>query len=125
MHQSVSCVQGFGSCSGETAHREQEKSEVQQYCRLHDSHSAQLTISLSFFIGRARTVLDAGLALKVHGSFVNGLTPFRAGWAGFFFSFMFKAPASGNLNEALDNSLHLLGLQARGLGHGAVSSGGG
>merc|ERR1719198_1324173 len=96
MHQSVSCVQGFGSCSGETAHREQEKSEVQQYCRLHDSHTAQLTISLSFFIGRARTVLDAGLALKVHGSFVNGLTPFRAGWAGFFFSFMFKAPASLN-----------------------------
>merc|ERR1719299_251193 len=55
---------------------------------------AQLIISLNFFIGRARTVFDAGFALKTHGSFVNGLTPFFAGLAGFCFSFMLIAPAS-------------------------------
>merc|ERR1719258_26108 len=54
----------------------------------------QLIISLSFFIGRARTVLLAGFALKTHGSLVKGLMPFRAGRAGFFFSFKFNAPAS-------------------------------
>merc|ERR1719240_1812474 len=59
-------------------------------------HLAQFTISLSFFIGSARTVFEAGLALKVQGSLVKGFTPLRAGCAGFFFSFMFKAPA--NLN---------------------------
>ena len=55
---------------------------------------AQLTISLSFFIGKARTVLEAGFALKTHGSLVNGFTPLRAGLAGFFFNFKFKAPAT-------------------------------
>merc|ERR1719436_2089621 len=55
---------------------------------------SQLTISLNFFIGKARTVLLAGFALKTHGSFVKGFTPLRAGRAGFFLSFMFKAPAS-------------------------------
>merc|ERR1719247_2473918 len=59
-------------------------------------HLLQLIISLSFFIGKARTVLLAGFALKTHGSFVKGLTPFRAGLAGFFLSFMFNAPASLN-----------------------------
>merc|ERR1712087_1081464 len=54
----------------------------------------QLIISLSFFIGRALTVLLAGLALKTHGSFVKGLIPLRAGRAGFFFNFRFNAPAS-------------------------------
>src|SRR3954469_18244858 len=34
--------------------------------------------------GRALTVLLAGLAAKVVGSFVNGLIPLRAGRAGFF-----------------------------------------
>merc|ERR1711976_1117092 len=42
----------------------------------------------------ALTVFDAGLALKTHGSFVNGFTPFLAGVAGFFLSFMLSAPAS-------------------------------
>merc|ERR1719327_2611896 len=56
----------------------------------------QLIISLSFFIGRALTVFDAGFALKTHGSFVKGFTPFRAGRAGFFLSLRFKAPASLN-----------------------------
>merc|ERR1711908_239023 len=59
----------------------------------------QLIISLSFFIGKHLTVLLAGLALKTHGSLVNGLTPLRAGRAGFFFNFMFKRPAI--LNEPL------------------------
>merc|ERR1719460_339311 len=54
----------------------------------------QLIISLNFFMGSARTVLLAGLALKTHGSLVKGLTPLRAGRAGFFLSFMLSAPAS-------------------------------
>merc|ERR1712046_431218 len=58
---------------------------------------AQFTSSLSFFIGSAFTVLDAGLALKTQGSFVNGFTPFRAGVAFFDFSFKFSMPAI--LNE--------------------------
>merc|ERR1712072_1140715 len=45
-------------------------------------------------MGRARTVLLAGFALKTHGSLVRGFTPLRAGRAGFFFSFRFNAPAS-------------------------------
>merc|ERR1712183_1093544 len=59
-------------------------------------HNPDLTqsISLNFFIGRHRTVLDAGFALKTHGSLVNGFTPLRAAVAGFFFSFMFKQPPS-------------------------------
>merc|ERR1719199_2430889 len=57
----------------------------------------QLIISLSFFMGNARTVLLAGFALKTHGSLVKGLIPLRAGRAGFFLSFRFKAPA--NLKE--------------------------
>merc|ERR1719238_70154 len=61
-----------------------------------DRQHAQLTISFSFFIGRARTVLEAGLALKVHGSLVKGFTPLRAAVAGFFFSLRFRAPASLN-----------------------------
>jgi hypothetical protein len=44
-------------------------------------------------MGKARTVLEAGFALKTQGSFVKGFTPLRAGVAGFFFSFRFKAPA--------------------------------
>merc|ERR1711879_10379 len=45
-------------------------------------------------MGNAFTVLDAGLALKTHGSLVKGFTPLRAGVAGFFFNFKFNAPAS-------------------------------
>merc|ERR1719213_1379830 len=54
--------------------------------------SVQLIISFNFFMGRARTVFEAGLALKTHGSLVNGFTPLRAGRAGFFLSFKFKQP---------------------------------
>merc|ERR1719356_397843 len=54
----------------------------------------KLTIFFNFFIGNVLTVFEAGLALKTHGSFVNGFTPLRAGVAGFFLSFMFNAPAS-------------------------------
>merc|ERR1719265_349383 len=56
--------------------------------------SLQLIASFNFFIGNTLTVFDAGLALKTHGSFVNGLTPFLAGFAGFFFSFMLSIPPS-------------------------------
>jgi len=45
-------------------------------------------------MARAFTVLDAGLALKTQGSLVNGLMPFLAGLAGFFFNFKFKKPAN-------------------------------
>merc|ERR1711865_931478 len=55
------------------------------------------SIVLSFFIARTRTVLDAGFALKTHGSLVKGFTPLRAFVAGLFFSFMFIMPA--NLKE--------------------------
>merc|ERR1719183_2430385 len=51
-------------------------------------------ISLNFFIGRHRTVLLAGLALKTQGSLVKGLTPLRALVAGLFFSFMLRQPPS-------------------------------
>merc|ERR1719174_2392088 len=56
-------------------------------------HSLQ-SISLSFFIGRQRTVFEAGLALKTHGSLVKGLMPLRAFVAGLFFSFMLSMPAT-------------------------------
>ena len=52
-----------------------------------------MIISLSFFMGKAFTVFEAGLALKTQGSLVKGLTPLRAGVAGFFFYFKFNAPA--------------------------------
>merc|ERR1712007_74425 len=65
--------------------------------RIRYTERPQLIISLSFCIGRALTVLLAGLALKTHGSLVKGLTPLRAGRAGFFLSFRFNAPA--NLKE--------------------------
>merc|ERR1719450_1632198 len=55
---------------------------------------SQLMASLSFFMAKTFTVFDAGFALKTQGSLVNGLTPFRAGVAGFFFSFMFNTPPS-------------------------------
>merc|ERR1712013_792725 len=64
-----------------------------------NSRLHQLIISLSFFIGRTLTVLDAGFALKVQGSFVKGLTPFLAGVAFFFFNFMFSAPPNLKLPE--------------------------
>merc|ERR1719350_2672970 len=52
----------------------------------------QFTSPLNFFMGNTFTVFDAGFALNTHGSFVNGFTPFRAGVAGFFFSFRFNMP---------------------------------
>merc|ERR1711976_1086341 len=54
----------------------------------------QLIISLNFFMGKPLTVLLAGFALNTHGSFVKGLTPFRAGVAGLFFSFRLTQPAT-------------------------------
>merc|ERR1719265_1445945 len=54
----------------------------------------QLMGSFNFFIGNTLTVFDAGLALKTQGSFVKGLTPFLAGFAGFFFSFILSIPPS-------------------------------
>merc|ERR1719281_541841 len=63
----------------------------------HEAARIQFTSSFNFFMGSALTVLDAGFALKTHGSFVNGFTPFRAGVAGFDFSFRLSMPAI--LNE--------------------------
>merc|ERR1719152_571105 len=57
-------------------------------------HGSLHSITLSFFIGRQRTVLEAGFALKTHGSLVNGLMPLRAFVAGLFFNFMFSMPAT-------------------------------
>merc|ERR1719375_2820965 len=54
----------------------------------------QFKASFSFFMASALTVFEAGLALNTQGSLVNGLMPFFAGVAGFFFSFKFNMPAS-------------------------------
>merc|ERR1711943_26504 len=61
-----------------------------------NTHVSQLTIVLSFFIGMALTVFDAGFALNTQGSFVNGFTPLRAGVAGLTLSFKLSIPASLN-----------------------------
>merc|ERR1711939_560352 len=70
---------------GETAHQFSE-------CAHH--LKTQFSASFSFFMASALTVFEAGLALKTQGSLVNGLMPFFAGVAGFFFSFKFSMPAS-------------------------------
>jgi len=57
-------------------------------------------MTLNFFIGHL-TVLQAELALKMQGSLVNGLMPFLAAVAGFFFSFMISTPPSLNLQFLL------------------------
>merc|ERR1711862_893038 len=54
----------------------------------------QFKASFSFFMASALTVFEAGLALNTQGSLVNGLMPFFAGVAGFFFNFKFNIPAS-------------------------------
>merc|ERR1719152_1078215 len=77
--------------TGETAHQVHAEGLKWNVAR------NQLIICLSFFIGKTRTVLLAGLALKTQGSLVNGFTPLRAATAGFFLSFMFKRPPSLNL----------------------------
>merc|ERR1719152_933974 len=61
---------------------------------MNDQKLATQSIIFSFFIGRQRTVFEAGLALKTQGSLVKGFTPLRAAVAGFFFNFMFRQPAS-------------------------------
>ena len=43
------------------------------------------------------TCVDAGFALNQHSSWVNGLTPFLRGFAGFFLVLIFIRP--GTLNE--------------------------
>jgi len=59
-----------------------------------DHLKVQFNASFNFFMASALTVLEAGLALKTQGSLVNGLMPFFAGVAGFFFNFKFNMPAS-------------------------------
>merc|ERR1712151_1370852 len=54
----------------------------------------QFKATFSFFMASALTVFEAGLALNTQGSLVNGLMPFLAGVAGFFFNFKFNMPAS-------------------------------
>merc|ERR1719373_1363279 len=62
------------------------------YWRFAFTTAPQLIISLNFFMGKPLTVLLAGFALNTHGSFVKGLTPFRAGVAGLLLSFRFRQP---------------------------------
>merc|ERR1719161_2133087 len=61
-------------------------------------------------MAKARTALDEGFALNTHGSLVNGLTPLRAGVAGFFLSFKFNMPAILNwpffLSSPAANSMY-------------------
>lgn len=54
------------------------------------------TISFSFFNGRILTAMDAGLALNMVSSPVNGLMPLRAFFAGFLTVAIFKIPGSTN-----------------------------
>merc|ERR1719375_402956 len=62
--------------------------------RCANRQKVQFKASFSFFMASALTVLEAGLALNTQGSLVNGLMPFFAGVAGFFFNFKFNIPAS-------------------------------
>merc|ERR1719213_347399 len=80
--------------SGEAAHH--DSSQLRAAIAASAALISRLTqsISLSFFMGRTRTVFEAGFALKTHGSLVKGLTPLRALVAGLFFSFMLSIPAS-------------------------------
>merc|ERR1711981_1132636 len=72
------------------------KHDSRPYTKILDKLVLQLTISLSFFMGMAFTVFDAGFALKTQGSFVNVFTPLRAFVAGLTFSFRLSMPASLN-----------------------------
>merc|ERR1719321_729812 len=54
----------------------------------------QFKASFNFFMASALTVFEAGFALNTQGSLVNGLMPFFAGVAGFFFNFKFNMPPS-------------------------------
>merc|ERR1712003_599919 len=76
---------------GESAHLGRSR-VLQASCSNALTTAAQLTISLNFFMGKPLTVLLAGFALNTHGSFVKGLTPFRAGVAGLLFSFRLRQP---------------------------------
>merc|ERR1719158_684830 len=60
------------------------------WCAIH--LKLQFKATFSFFMASALTVLEAGLALNTQGSLVNGLMPFLAGVAAFFFKF--NMPAS-------------------------------
>merc|ERR1719149_278331 len=70
----------------------QDRSPKLHRCAKH--LKVQFKATLSFFMASALTVFEAGFALKTQGSFVNGLMPFFAGVAGFFFNFKFNMPAS-------------------------------
>merc|ERR1719331_736344 len=83
---SASCRTELGKTAHQSPHKRREKLPVPD--------APQLMASFNFFMAKTRTVLDAGLALKTHGSLVKGFTPLRAGVAGFFFSFMFNIPAN-------------------------------
>src|SRR6478735_1892561 len=64
--------------------------------RANERSLAQFTNALRLFSGRARTFLEAGFALKIIFSFVNGLMPSRAFVAGFFTTFSLSRPGSVN-----------------------------
>merc|ERR1711862_728030 len=72
--------------AGETTH--QSIMDEQNHLKV------QFKATFSFFMASALTVFEAGLALNTQGSLVNGLMPFLAGVAGFFFNFKFNMPAS-------------------------------
>ena len=52
--------------------------------------------SLAALTGRALMILRAGFALKMVGSFVNGLMPFRAFVAAFLMTTSFTKPGTKN-----------------------------
>merc|ERR1712107_793210 len=76
---------------GETTHRDLTSSYLITSC------TCSIHKLLELLHRECLHCLGCRLALKTQGSFVNGFTPFRAGVAGFDFSFRFSMPAI--LNE--------------------------
>jgi hypothetical protein len=67
---------------------------------------------LAAFNGRALTIFRAGLALKIVGSLVNGLIPFRAFVAGFFTTTSFAKPGTTNAPVFLSSLCPISGRNA-------------
>merc|ERR1719276_495517 len=85
----------MGFCTGVAKKLDEAAHQSFHQCARHQKQlNIQFKATFSFFMARAFTVFDAGLALKTQGSLVKGLMPFLAGEAGFFFNFKFKKPAN-------------------------------
>src|ERR1700693_802998 len=61
------------------------------------------TATLAAFTGRALTILRAGFALKIVGSFVNGLMPLRSFVAGFLMTTNLANPGTRKAPDFLSS----------------------